>query len=230
MPRLFPILMTLLIFPAVAFSSVIMTGTRIVYPADLKNKTVQLTNPDGSPYLVQLSLDKGKDAEDEKIPFAITPQFLRIEPHRGQSVRLTYLGDRLPNDRETLYFLNFTQLPITGKNSLGENKLVLAITSRVKIFFRPKGIAGSPDQIASHLVFRIVDKKLVVANQSGYYATFRNISGKVKGKNVDLASSVSVPPMSEASWNLPPSVAKLDRLKLIMVNDYGVDVVSDVSL
>ncbi|CAK9885714.1 MAG: putative fimbrial chaperone YehC [Candidatus Erwinia impunctatus] len=224
------LILLVILFPTVAFSSVIMTGTRIIYPADLKDKTIQLTNPDSTPYLVQLGLDNGENASNKNVPFIVTPQFFRIESNSGQSVRLSFVGAPLPQDRESLFFLTFTQLPAVSKSATGDNQLVLAITNRVKIFYRPSGIASSSEKIVEALHFKISGRELVVSNHSGFYATFRHVSGLQRGKKVVIASAMSAPPMSEARWALPATIANPDKLSLTMVNDYGVDVVSNIDL
>ena len=41
-------------------ASVVMTGTRIIYPAQASNKSIQLKNPDQQPYIVQVQVDDGR--------------------------------------------------------------------------------------------------------------------------------------------------------------------------
>lgn len=57
-------------------ASVVMTGTRIIYPADAKEKSIQLVNNDNFPNVVQLwtDIDNPQSApESADGPFVVLP-------------------------------------------------------------------------------------------------------------------------------------------------------------
>lgn len=69
----------------------------------------------------------------------VNPQVFRIDPSRGQMVRMVYTGDtHLPADRESIFYLNFKQIPAFEKNKLDQNMLVLLVKSRLKVFLSSK--------------------------------------------------------------------------------------------
>lgn len=87
-------------------ADIVISGTRIVYPASSKDVIVNLDNRGNKPLLVQTWLDDGRDGVDPqelKLPFVITPPVSRIDPQKGQSLRITYMGSALPQDRESLF-------------------------------------------------------------------------------------------------------------------------------
>ncbi|MED5608319.1 molecular chaperone [Pseudomonas sp. JH-2] len=218
-----------------AQASVVMTGTRVIYPATAKEKTLQLTNTDDHPNLVQVWLDKGNPAstvETADAPFVANPQIFRMEPHAGQMVRLIYSGEGLPQDRESVFYLNFSQVPAIKVRDQDANKLVLMINSRLKVFYRPKGLAGSPDDMARQMTFQLRDGALQVGNPTGYHAVVRRATLLLGGKNIPLAESLMVPPHSQTQWRpaSPLGSAGNARLRLTLVNDYGVDVSSELPL
>jgi len=216
-----------------AFASVVMTGTRIIYPSQTREKSVQLRNMDNQPYIVQVDTDKGqkKSASDDG-DFVVTPQIFRMEPNAGQSVRLMYTGKNLPQDREAIFYMNFTQLPATKAANQSGNQLVLSITNRVKIFYRPQGITGRQEDTAKNLTFRMDGKNIQVKNPGGYYASVRRASLIFKGREIRLADSVMVAPKSSSEWtpSIPVQSLKGAHLRLTLVNDYGMDTTSERTL
>ena len=209
-----------------ATASVVMTGTRIIYPSQLREKSVQLRNIGKEPFVVQIQIDKGNIDEKTDDDFIITPPVFRMEPGSGQSIRLMFAGRPLPQDRESLFYMNFTQLPALKGEARDNNQLVLAITNRVKIFYRPQGISGKQNNIARGLSLSLVGKKIRVTNTSGYYAVIRRADLSEQGKMISLADSVMIPPKSSSELTPSQPITNLSgmRLKLILVNDYGMDI------
>ncbi len=80
--------------------------------------------------------------EKDSAPFIVLPPIVRIEPGKGQSWRLVFNGSRLPQDRESLFWFNLLDIPPEPKNGTAINYLQLAIRSRIKLFYRPAGVAA----------------------------------------------------------------------------------------
>lgn len=137
-------------------ADIVISGTRIVYPASSKDVIVNLDNRGNKPLLVQTWLDDGRDGVDPqelKLPFVITPPVSRIDPQKGQSLRITYMGSALPQDRESLFWFNVLEIPPKSKAKEGEslNQLQLAFRTRIKLFFRPDGLKGTPGDAVANL-------------------------------------------------------------------------------
>ena len=216
-------------------ASVVMTGTRIIYPAQASNKSIQLKNPDQQPYIVHVQVDDGsekKPADEEDSNFLLTPNIFRMEPGSAQTVLLKYIGNSLPQNKESIFYMNFTQLPATKSEKSGSNQLVLAITNRVKIFYRPQGIEGTPGETAKKMTFSLSGKKIKVTNSAGYFAVVRRASLVINGREIKLADRQMVAPQSSAEWlpSAPVSGLKGARLRLVLVNDYGIDVINERTL
>ena len=67
---------------AVVQGSVVIMGTRVVYPATQKSISIRLNNDNESPALVQSWLDDGDAAappESVHVPFIITPPIFRMD-------------------------------------------------------------------------------------------------------------------------------------------------------
>ncbi|EDV4561436.1 fimbrial chaperone [Salmonella enterica subsp. enterica] len=192
-----------------ASADIVISGTRIVYPQSSKDVIVNLDNRGNKPLLVQTWLDDGRDGtnpQELKLPFVITPPVSRIDPQKGQSVRITYMGSALPQDRESLFWFNVLEIPPKAKAKEGEslNQLQLAFRTRIKLFFRPDGLKGTPGNAAKQVKWS--QKKegntlsLVAQNDAPYNvfissATF-TASGKtyqVESKSIQPFSNISMP-------------------------------------
>ncbi len=152
--------------------AVVIEGTRIIYPSDSKEVTVTLNNVGQFPALVQVWLDNGNEqmtSSENSVPFVLTPPIFRVEPSKGQTLRIFYTGEPQVTDRETLFFLNVLDIP--PKPTTGGNYLQFSVHSRLKVFFRPAGlqpdILRAPEQI--QLTFS--GNRLTLNNPTPYYIT-----------------------------------------------------------
>ncbi|EAT1640755.1 fimbrial chaperone [Salmonella enterica] len=188
-------------------ADIVISGTRIVYPQSSKDVIVNLDNRGNKPLLVQTWLDDGRDGvnpQELKLPFVITPPVSRIDPQKGQSLRITYMGSTLPQDRESLFWFNVLEIPPKSKAKEGEslNQLQLAFRTRIKLFFRPDGLKGTPGDAAANLKWS--QKKegntlsLFAQNDSPYNVSVSNVKLKVGSKEYTVDSK-SVLPFSGVS-------------------------------
>ncbi|WP_343595757.1 molecular chaperone [Acinetobacter sp.] len=216
---------------SIAHSNVVMTGTRIIYPAEQQEKTLQFSNNANQSSIVQIWVDKDNPQSTPETadgPFVINPQVFRINPNHGQMVRMIYVGvNTLPQDRESIFYLNFKQIPALEKNKLDQNRLVLLVKSRIKIFYRPKTIIGQPEDSFKNLTYTLIQNKsttlLEVNNPSGYYinptqAIIKNNALEYKALDVNI-----IPPKSTVRWKLNKEITQgsVDQVILRLVNDYG---------
>jgi len=237
---LFLVVGLFLLLPAAPRASVVLTGTRVIYPAAVSGKTLQLSNNDDHPWLVQMWLDAGDENSTPEnaagsVPFLITPPIFRVEAHGGHAVRVRFIGDdRLPEDRESLFFLNFTQIPPQDAPTGDENRLTLIHKTRVKLFYRPRGLA-QPDfgTLACALRLHMDGHQLVVENPSAFHAVVSQAELIEDGRSVPLLRSAVIAPLSRRDWPLtdaPPAPGAGARLRVILINDYGADEHHDCSL
>jgi len=213
-------------------ASVVLTGTRIIYPAALPGKTLQLSNDDDHPWLVQMWLDTGDEnsspeTHDSAVPFALSPPIFRIEPGSGQAVRLMLTdAQTLPVDRESVFFLNFTQIPALESGDVEANKLVLLLRSRVKVFYRPRALSQvNGRELACALRFRIERNRIQVENPSPFHAVVSRAELVLDDGRVPLLRGDVLAPFSQQARTLDDAVTASAnaRLRVSLVNDYGAD-------
>jgi chaperone protein EcpD len=222
----------------VAYASVVINGTRLVYDASDREITVKLGNVGDDPALVQVWLDTGnpKSLPDEvQVPFTLSPPLFRLDPKKGQSVRLIYTQDALPQDRESLFWLNVLEVPPTTAPADGaeRNVLRLALRSRIKLFFRPTGLAGRADEAPAKISWKLVPKKagdgyvLVATNPTPYHVTFTQIVAKSGSGTWTDDRGGMVDPGATRNYDVgnvaPPSGAPL-QVDYKFLNDYGAGV------
>ena len=164
-----------------ADASMVIDGTRIIFPGDKKEIAVRATNMGETPSLTQVWVDDGRvqnQPEKDSAPFIVLPPIVRIEPGKGQSWRLVFNGSRLPQDRESLFWFNLLDIPPEPKNGTAINYLQLAIRSRIKLFYRPAGVAAEKMAPENALRWALTPtgNGLRVSNASSRYITIDSIT------------------------------------------------------
>lgn len=89
-------------------------GTRFIYPGHAPMLTVRLGNSGEYPILAQTWLDKGDPRVDPAVltvPFVISAPLVRLDPLRSTALQVRYTGEPLPGDRESLFWINFLEVP-----------------------------------------------------------------------------------------------------------------------
>ncbi|WP_230472936.1 fimbrial biogenesis chaperone [Enterobacillus tribolii] len=201
-----------------ASASVVITGTRVIYPSDSREVSVKLSNVGKSPVLIQSWIDTGDiDATPEKIdvPFTITPPINRVDPDKGQTLRIGALPAELPSDQESLFWLNVLEIPAIKQQSVTtENYLKMAFRTRIKMFYRPKGLPESPAQAADSLIWKASGAEVRVENPSPYFVSL--VTATANGTTVEADM---IAPKSTITLKLRAAPgAKIDAS---YVNDFG---------
>lgn len=78
---------TALLCNSVTHAAVVMTGTRVIFPANQLEKTIQLQNKDNNPNIVQVWVDRGNKAstpDTADAPFIANPQILKLHRIQGK--------------------------------------------------------------------------------------------------------------------------------------------------
>ncbi|OJA84454.1 fimbria/pilus periplasmic chaperone [Burkholderia ubonensis] len=214
-----------------AHAGIVLSGTRVVYPETSKEVDVHVTNEGTQPELIQAWIDNGDpkaNPQDIQVPFTLMPPIFRLDPRKGQSLRLSYTHEAIPQDRESVYWLNALEIPPKAKNADGTNALQLAYRTRIKLFFRPGGLKGSPADSPQQVNWTLVpDHKgsyaLHADNPTPFSVSFDALHLKVGGQSIDAGQGM-VKPMTSADFPLAhlkqrPSGAM--QVDYSWINDYG---------
>ena len=213
-----------------ASADIVISGTRIIYPQSVKDVVISLENRGQRPLLVQTWLDDGRDTtnpQELKLPFVITPPVSRVDPHKGQSIRITYLGQPLPQDKESMFWFNALEIPPKAKLKEGEspNQLQLAFRTRIKLFFRPDGLKGTPGQAVKDLKWSLQKQNgnyaLVAQNNSPWNVSLSAVTFKVGTREFPV-SSKSILPISSSEMLVTGLTSQTSgTVKYMSINDNG---------
>ncbi len=207
-----------------------IVGTRVVYGAADRDVSVRILNTGDSPRLLQAWVDDGDErqtAETSKAPFLVTPPVSRVEPGKGQSLRLMFTGAPLPQDRESVFWLNVVEVPPKPEVKEGEsaNHLQFAVRTRINIFYRPTALPGDPKSSIDTLAWRLVGSNgkmaLECTNNSAFNVSFADV--RLKGapdKKNDATGGGMCPAKGTATFDVHGG-SESGRLTFQSIDDYG---------
>ena len=219
-------------FAARAEATVVIDGTRVVYPSKQSEVTVQLENKGQVPALMQIWLDAGDErATPEKadVPFAITPPLFRLDGGKSGTVRVMYTGQPLPSDKESLFWLNVLEVPPKSTEE-GRNMLQFAFRTRIKVLFRPAGLPGNPARAPYELTWKLVDGKngkgvaLQATNPTPYYVNFAEVGVKLGDRDISEQGGGMVAPGSTAEFPISKLASRPSgdvKAQVKVISDFG---------
>lgn len=138
-------------------ASIVLYGTRIVFPADQREVTLKIVNVGDKPALAQAWLDDGSELNAQRaaeVPFVVAPSLTRMESEAQQTLRIVYTGQPLPADRESLFWLNVLDIPPKDESQAPADtsgQLALAFRTRIKLMYRPKDLPGKSEDAPEKL-------------------------------------------------------------------------------
>ncbi|HCA9575734.1 TPA: fimbria/pilus periplasmic chaperone [Klebsiella pneumoniae] len=179
-------------------AGVALGATRVIYPAGQKQVQLAVSNnDDSSTYLIQSWVENNEGVKDGS--FVITPPLFAMHGKKENSLRIIdATNNLLPQDRESIFWLNVKAIPSMDKTKLSDNTLQLAIVSRIKLYYRPEKLPLAPDKAAEQLTFSRSGTVLTLNNPTPYYLTVTELSAGTRGLENAL-----VPPMGKTTVKLP---------------------------
>lgn len=196
-----------------AQAGIVVGATRVIYDASKKESTLNINNPDQTPYLIQSWID-GAEGGNSKAPFVITPPLFRLDGNQQNVLRIVRAGN-LPADHESMFWLNVKSIPSTAK-AITENSLQIAVKTRIKLIYRPEALnVSSAENEVDKLTWTKSGNNVVVNNPTNYYMNFNNI--KVNG--VGLKDVKYAAPHSSAQFAAQGNVN--GSISFALINDFG---------
>lgn len=201
-----------------AGAAVSLDRTRAVFPGDKKSISLNIGNENKQvPYLAQAWLE---DADGVKIttgPLVVTPPVQRLEPGAKSMVKVMAGpgANLLAQDRESLFWFNLREIP---PKSDKQNVLQIALQTRIKLFYRPAGIAQAPGAVwQDQLVLVRQGNGYRIENPTPYYVTVIGIGGSKAEAEKGQFEPVMVPPKGSVV-----AIGKTHNTPfLTYINDYG---------
>lgn len=208
---------------ASAQAAVALDRTRAIMTGDDKSISLNISNENKQlPYLAQGWIE---NAQGEKItdPFTVLPPVQRIEPGAKSQVKIQALPSvaALPQDRESVYYFNLREIP---PKSDKPNTLQLALQTRIKLFYRPKSIIPTREQMDNPWQEKVTltrqGDQYTLVNPTPYYVTIVDAVPRKDGKTVTGFEPVMVAP--KGSQVISVSANALGNSPVLTyINDYG---------
>ena len=177
-------------------AGVVIYGTRIIYPEKNREVLVQLMNQSKNASLIQAWIDDGNTTiapEKIQVPFILTPPVSRVAGGSGQQLKIRKMPNNLPHNKESLFYLNVLDIPPNNPQNAGKNKIKLALQNRIKLLWRPSGIAPVDKKSLSQLNIKKKNNAISINNETANWITVTTI----KAQNVKVNNeSILLPPFS----------------------------------
>lgn len=203
---------------SVSQTSVVVGGTRVIFDGTKKTTTVSVQNKDNVTNIVQSWLAIVDETSPAKDSFITTPPLFRLKAGEKGFVRILHTGKPMPEDRESMLWLNIKGIPATDDVS-DKNIVQFAINSRIKLIYRPAALKNAiPEEFAQKLQWSNDGRAINVKNDSPLYMNFSEIF--INGKAVPEAwfvapySTIRIPVA-----NASPAGKK--EITWSVINDYG---------
>lgn len=214
-------------------AELLLASTRIIFPSNKIEKNYQIKNQGSLPIMIQAWVDQhteGSFPETANGPFVVIPPMFRLEPGSLQSLRIIYNRKKLPENQETLFWLNLYEIPSKPKN-IPEEYSVLTVTvkTQIKLLFRPEKI-GMPNDIITKLRFAFHTQAgkvyLRITNPTPFYITIKQLD-LIAEQNIMLSQSLFIEPNSTQNVEVEHfSQLKKGKItiRFIIIDDEGNDV------
>ncbi|MDI2145858.1 fimbria/pilus periplasmic chaperone [Pseudomonas sp. ITA] len=219
--------MVLFLFAGSIHASVIIDGTRVIYPEQAPEVTVRLTNKGELPRLVQAWIDDGDEkSSPEKIdvPFVILTPIFRMEANKGQVLRVRYTKTKpLPQDRESVFWLNVLEIPAKpSEEKQTENYLQFSFRTRIKLFLRPAGLPGTAANAAEQLTWKYQPGALQATNPTAFNVSIKRINVGAASQG-GTAEGIMVAPFSSTFITLKDAKSEPanPQITFYPINDFG---------
>ncbi|MGK2643710.1 fimbria/pilus periplasmic chaperone, partial [Escherichia coli] len=134
------------------------------------------------------------------------------------------MPNNLPHNKESLFYLNVLDIPPNNPQNAGKNKIKLALQNRIKLLWRPSGIAPVDKKSFSQLNIKKKNNAISINNETANWITITTI----KAQNVKVNNeSILLPPFSNNDITLKNNHAS--EYELTVVDDYGNNIHSNIA-
>lgn len=220
--RALPALALTLALPA-AEAALTINTTRIIHASDARNSSVVVANPTTRHFAVQTWVNTLEDDTLAAVPLIPTPVLFRLDAGKEQMVQINNLPNALPQDRESLFFFNVQEIP---QQTEARNSLNIAMRTRIKLFYRPSQLSGSPESHLKQLSWSLRQREgslyLVVDNPTPFHYTFDQLHVSGAGQSEKPKTQAMAMPFAEQSYRLT-GIRPQPGLQVTFntINDYG---------
>lgn len=215
---IFTLFLTLCTFSQSAFAAFILNGTRFIYDEGRKNISFEISNESKETYGGQVWIDNVLIPKED-VAFVPMPSFFKVEGGQTQVVRIMKITDKLPKDKESIFWLNVQEIPPVNKDQ--NNVMVVAVNTQVKLLYRPTTIIKGRENAESKMTLKKEGSSYVLNNPTPYYFAITEL--KVNGKTITLSKELS----NKLGMISPQSSTLLSDIKLTLSSKVIIEAIDD---
>lgn len=205
-----------------------LNKTRLIFSADAGQATVVVNNTSALPYLVTSRVSRTVDGR-ETSPLFVSPPLFRLDGRSSNMLRVTGDVRQLPTDRESVFYLNVSGIPKLNplsredRGGFVSGRVAYSIGNIIKVFYRPSGLNGTPDDAARHLIFTRMANGVQARNDSPYYVSLQTLTINGRKVKFDARQPEMVSPFSTVTYpNMAAfPVSRVGEVTWSAVDDLG---------
>lgn len=202
-----------------ANAGVLLGGTRVILGEKDREASISTRNTGTTPFVMQTWVDGGEGKN--KTPFIVIPPLSRLDPGKENILRILRAPSNLPSDRESAFWLNVKEIP---EKSAEEGVLQVAVHTRIKLLYRPAGLAGRSSEAKEQLQWAVgTDGKgvamLKLANPTPYHISLTTL--RIDGGQQEIDADM-IRPFGELTYRLT-ALGQPQEVRVVFstINDYG---------
>lgn len=208
--------LTLAAYPVTGYAAggLALSDTRLIIENGRSSVAIVMSNTTSIPFLTKAWIEdaSGKRTED----LMVVPPVVISPPNKFSRFQISVLNSQnLPADRESVFYLNTHSAPGNGNP---DNTLNVAYDTKLKVFFRPKGLSGSMADAIESLKWKLKNGVLTATNNSNF-----NVSVVTIGldNNYKKLSGVVISPRTSMQFKVAKKYPKNVTIRWAAMDDYG---------
>ena len=195
-------------------------STRVIVHSDEKKVSFPVKNGSKQKMVFHAQVLK-KNKFEFSNDFIVSPELTRFEPGEEKWLQIINLGQKVPVDRESLFYLKGHFLPASTINSDDKASVNFSYAIQMKLFYRPAKFRAEIDAIDDNLdklKFKLEDGYLVANNESPFFMTFNRLISD--GEEINIPSeSVTIEPFGIVKIGIANKNIK--NITWTLINDGG---------
>ena len=227
------ILIILFLLTPISHAGMLIEKTRVIYHEGDSTQSVNIMNINPYPTFVQTWVDSGEVnnfKQSASSPFVLIPPIFNLRPNEIKSVRVIFNGQKLPTDRESLYWINIYEVPAIKEIPGIDKYLLMSMKTQLKLIYRPKNLTGSVNDAGNSVSCSLKQDthlSLICLNNSGYVLSYNGIIVNTQGRNYKTTADLDlmIKPFSESFFSLTPITAEpiknTNTIVFKIINDEG---------
>lgn len=202
-----------------AQAAVKIEGTRLIYFGQFKEASINIVNQSPSELVVQSWVTRDNDDATQPVPFAVVQPLVRLDAQQHHLLRILYAGEGLPGDVESMFLLNVMEIPLKPETA---DSVQFAVRQRLKLFYRPPGLAGSSSEAVQQLVWsRTGAQSVTVTNPSAFHLSLVDVQSDTSGQVQALEDYVLLKPGERKVFSTKAPISAGSQINFTEITDIG---------